>query len=232
MPWELRAKKAEKSSANPRFLRRGGLLSSLQSGYVCYIIIYGRKMARGPLLLFLPLIVAGLSGCEVPPLEYPLAASPPSRDRLETPREIVPSRLEYAQEPDSFAPVLTHRVSYPTQDQANYAFERDGMAAVDSAPPDRRAVRVRLFACRPGVLNDTTVRIEPVRGHAVHCATEFFDAQNRRLSRNIVNFYYDRGAWHMLETAPPTTPAPWIDPEPSPTNYFSWAPFGRRTASY
>lgn len=198
-------------------------------------------MAPRTSLLFLPFIMAGLSGCEAPPVEYSLAATAPARDRLQTPREVVPGRLEFAQQPDSFAPVLTHRVPYPTQDQANYAFKRDGMAAVyplsspyviranDPLPSDRRAVRVRLFACRPGALNDTTGRIEPTRGHAVHCATDFFNAQDRQLSRETVNYYYYRGAWRMFETNPPTAPAPWTNPEPSPKDYFSWAPFGRRT---
>ncbi len=198
-------------------------------------------MPRRTRFLLAPLILAGLAGCEAPPAGYSLAAQPPTRDLLLTPREVVPGRLEYARQPDTFAPVLTQRVAYPTQEQADYAFERFSMAVetpfsdplvVRAAEPhsfDRRAFRIHLFACRPGALNDTTGRIEVVRGHVVHCAIDFLDAQNRRLSRRTVNFTYDRGAWRLAETAPPTAPAPWIDPEPSPKDYFSWLPWGRRT---
>ena len=110
----------------------------------------------------------------------------------------------------------------------------DPLVVRAAEPPssDRRVVRVHLFACRPGALNDTTGRIVAVRGHVVHCATDFLDAQDRRLSRQTVNFTYDRGAWRMAETAPPTAPAPWINPEPSPKDYFSWLSWGRRTTPY
>jgi hypothetical protein len=201
-------------------------------------------MSPRALFLLAPLILAGLTGCEVSAPQYSVAGSLPSRDPLLTPREVVPGRLEYARQPDTFAPVLTQRVAYPTQEQANYAFERFSMAAeapfsnpfvVRSTEPsssDRRAVRIHLFGCRPGALNDTTGRIEAVRGHVVHCATDFLDAQDRRLSRETANFFYDRGAWRMAETAPPTAPAPWINPEPSPKDYFSWLPWGRRTTRY
>ena len=199
--------------------------------------------SRAPFLLA-PLIIACLTGCEVSPLQYSVAVSPPARDPLLTPHEVVPGRLEYARPPDTFAPVLTQRVAYPTQDQANYAFERFSMAAenpfgdrlvihaADPLPSGRGVVRIRLFACRPGALNDTTARIEAVRGHVVHCATDFLNAQDRPLSRKTVNFTYEHGAWRMAETAPPTAPAMWINPEPSPKDYFSWLPWGRRTTPY
>lgn len=201
-------------------------------------------MPRRTRFFLAPLILAGLTGCETPLARYSQVAQPPTRDPLLTPRELVPGRLEYARPPDTFAPLLTQRVAYPSQEQANYAFERFSMAVeypasnplvVRSAEQpfsDRRAVRIHLFACRPGALNDTTGRIEAVRGHVVHCATDFLDAQDRRISRQTVNFNYDRGAWHMAETAPPTAPAPWINPEPSPKDYFSWLPWGRRTTPY
>lgn len=184
-----------------------------------------------------------LSACQStePP---PYALTPPARDTLYAPRQVIPGRLEYAQEPDTFAPVLTQRAAYPTQEQANYAFQRDNVAAyyptkgpyvarVDETPASpRRAVRVHLFACKPGTLNDVTGRIEPARGLAVHCATDFFNANGERVSRETVNYYYDRDAWRMIATRPPTTPAPWINPERSPTDYFSWLPFGARSTPY
>ena len=145
-------------------------------------------------------IAAFLSGCETPP-PAALVAPPPARDRLYTPAEITPGRLQYAREPDAFAPVLTDRVAYPTQEQANSAFARENMAssyptkgpyvirASDPLPTERRAISLRLFACKPGVLNSVTGRIVEPRGKAVHCATDFLDGQGRRLARETVNFY-------------------------------------------
>jgi hypothetical protein len=171
-------------------------------------------------------------------------AEAPARDRLLTPREVVPGRLAYADEPDAFAPVLASRVAYPTQAQANYAFQRsrasseqsdsDPLALIVGDPngSDLGAVRVRLFACRSGALDDITGRILPARGRVVHCATDFVDAQDRRLSRETVNFFYERGAWRMAQTAPPKAQAPWIAPESSPKDYFSWSHWGRRTTPY
>jgi hypothetical protein len=188
-------------------------------------------------------IAAFLSGCETPP-PAALVAPPPVRDRLYTPAEITPGRLQYAREPDAFAPVLTDRVAYPTQEQANSAFARENMAsfyptagpyvirASDPLPTQRRAASLRLFACKPGVLNSVTGRIVEPRGKAVHCATDFLDGQGRRLSRETVNFCYAGGAWQMLETNAPTTPAAWINPERSPSDPFSWFPFGKRSMPY
>ena len=108
-------------------------------------------------------IAAFLSGCETPP-PAALVAPPPARDRLYTPAEITPGRLQYAREPDAFAPVLTDRVAYPTQEQANNAFARENMAssypttgpyvirASDPLPTERRADEpspLRLQAGRP-----------------------------------------------------------------------------------
>ena len=188
-------------------------------------------------------IAAFLSGCETPP-PAALVAPPPARDRLYTPAEITPGRLQYAREPDAFAPVLTDRVAYPTQEQANSAFARDNMAssyptkgpyvirASDPLPTERRATSLRLFACKPGALNSVTGRIVEGQSQAVHCATDFLDGQGRRLSRETVNFYYSEGAWRMLETNAPTMPAAWINPERSPSDPFSWFPFGKRSTPY
>jgi hypothetical protein len=99
-------------------------------------------------------------------------------------------------------------------------------------PSDRRAASVHLFACKPGVLNSVTGRIDQPVGHAVHCATDFLDGQGRRLSREPVNYYYFASDWHMRETSAPTTPAPWINPERSPSDSFSWFPFGKRSTPY
>jgi hypothetical protein len=198
--------------------------------------------ARAIFLLTL-LVPTGLAGCEGAPVQYGLLSLPPARDQLLAPRQVIPGRLEYAEQPDAFAPLLTQRRAYPTQIQANYAYQRylasqgrsmggPFVGTRSSVAAERRADRIRLFACRPGVLNDTTGRIELPRGNQVHCATDFLDGQDRRLFRETVNFSYEHGAWRMVETAPPMTPAPWINPEPSPKDSFSWAPWGRRTTPY
>jgi hypothetical protein len=195
-------------------------------------------------LLIAPLILGDLAGCEAPRAQYASMAEAPARDRLLAPREEVPGRLAYADAPDAFAPVLTSRVAYPTQAQANDAFQRswasseqsdgDPLALIVGDPKgsDRGPVRVRLFACRSGGLDDITGRIVPTRGRGVHCATDFVDAQDRRLFRETVNFFYERGAWRMAQTAPPQAQAPWIAPESSPKDYFSWSPWGRRMTPY
>ena len=199
-------------------------------------------MSRAVRFAVFAAIAAFLSGCETPPAA--LVAPPPVRDRLYTPAEITPGPLQYAREPDAFAPVLTDRVAYPTQEQANSAFARENMAssystkgpyvirASDALPTERRATSFRLFACKPGVLNSVTGRIVEGQSHAVHCATDFLDGQGRRLARETVNFYYSEGAWRMLETNAPTMPAAWINPERSPSDPFSWFPFGKRSTPY
>ena len=201
-------------------------------------------MRRLAVLLFILPIASGLAGCESAPAQQSLAGLAPARDALLEPREVAPGRLEYAEQPDTFAPLLTQRRPYPTELQANDAYRRflasavrvgaDPLVVASSTPAssDRAAVRIRLFACRPGALNDVTGGIEPPRGHEVHCATDFLDAQDRRLYRETVNFSYERGAWRMAETAPPLTPSSWIKPEPSPKDFYSWAPWGHRTTPY
>lgn len=188
------------------------------------------------------LLAALLSACASPPVA--LVPTPSARDRLYMPNEITPGRLEYARAPDSFAPVLTHRVAYPTQSQANNAFDRENwtahvpargpsvIRATDPLPADRRAAGVRLFACRPRILNSVTGRIDPARLNGVHCATDFLNAQGRPLSRQTVNYFYDANAWHMRATDAPTSVPPWIDPEPSPADPLSWLPFGKRSTPY
>ncbi len=200
-------------------------------------------MSRAVKFAVLAPIAAFLSGCETAP-PAALVAPPPARARLYTPAEITPGRLQYAREPDAFAPVLTDRIAYPTQEQANNAFARENIVssyqtkgpyvirASDPLPTERRAMSLRLFACKPGVLNSVTGRIVEGQSHADHCATDFLDGQGRWLARQTVNFYHEEGAWRMLETDAPTTPAAWINPERSPSDPFSWLPFGKRSTPY
>jgi hypothetical protein len=199
-------------------------------------------MSGRAVLLIAPLILGGLAGCDAPADQYFSVVRPPARDRLLAPREVIPGRLAYADKPDAFAPVLVNRVAYPTQAQANYAFQ-GSRASSESSEGDplpvsiggdatRGPVHIRLFACRSGALDDVTGRIKLPRGSVVHCATDFLDAQDRRLFSETVNFFYERGAWRMAETAPLKTQAPWVAPEPSPKDYISWSPWGRRTTPY
>jgi len=133
------------------------------------------------------------SGCEAPPPDTPWRPNLHSRSSPNARDVVQPSRI--CATAGYFRPVLTQRLAYPSQEQANYAFERFSMAVeyaasnslvVRSAEPpfsDRRAVRIRLFACR--LARSTTRRKD--RGSArpfVHCATDFLDAQDRRLSEN------------------------------------------------
>ena len=199
-------------------------------------------MSRAVKFAVLAPVAAFLSGCETPPVSS--VALLPARDRLYTPAEITPGRFQYAREPEAFAPVLTDRVAYPTQEQANKAFDREDMTSSyptkgpyvirpsDPLPTVRRAASIRLFACKPGVLNSVTGRIVEGQTHAVHCATDFLDRAGRGLSRETVNFYYSAGAWRTLETNAPTMPAAWINPERSPSDPFSWFPLGKRSTPY
>ncbi|WP_330085230.1 hypothetical protein [Methylocystis iwaonis] len=185
------------------------------------------------------LITVGLAACDRPSIQYALLSPAPARDPLFAPKQVTPGHLEYAEQPDTFAPVLTQHRAYPTQTQANYAYQRFLLRGRTTRDPPvflgstaAGAVRIRLFACRPGALNDTTGRIERARSYEVHCAADFLDPQDSSLFRKIVNFSYERGAWRMAGTAPPMAPAPWINPEPAPSDFLSWAPWGRRTTPY
>jgi hypothetical protein len=172
-----------------------------------------------------------LAGCAVQPEPLPLAAPviAPARDALYAPAEVRAGRLAYAPDRTTFAPVLTERVAYPTQAQAQNAFMRSPWAAVRfaSAAEPGHAASVRLFACRPGALDGQTGRMARYRGPVVLCATEFLDAAGQPLWRAPINFYFHRHAWRMHDPDPPRAPAPWLYPERSPPQ--SWNPFGDRT---
>ncbi|MGL4439015.1 MAG: hypothetical protein ACRCUE_07065 [Bosea sp. (in: a-proteobacteria)] len=184
-----------------------------------------------------------LAGCAAPPEPLaPLAivTATPARDSLYTPEQVRSGRLEYAPDRSSFAPVLTERVAYPTQPQAQNAFLRSQWSVVRFSSvvkgpalpamqtgPTYTATSVRLFACRPGALDGQTGRMVRYRGPVVLCATEFLDDAGLRLWRAPINFYFHRQAWRMHEPDPPTAPVPWLNPEPSPRR--SWNPFGDRT---
>ena len=186
---------------------------------------------------------AALSGCAADPEVHQQTnyiSAPPQTDPLYRPQRVIPGRLEYAPDRSTFAPVLTQRFTYPTQPQANYAFQRSQWSTVafqrptKSAPTDSRivygtsqiATSVALFACKPGAIDSQTGRYVSYRGPVVVCATDFLD-EGAVLYRAPVNFYNRNHAWHMIEQYPPTVPVPWLNPEPSiPRN---WNPFGDKT---
>ena len=164
--------------------------------------------------------VLALAGCASPPPSAVMLVPPPATDRLFRPDRVEPGRLEYAPDRSTFAPVLTERVSYPTQPQADAAYRR----LLAGAPPDLRATSVRLFGCRPGAIDPQTARVARYRGPVVLCATEYLDASGRVIGRRPVNFVYANGAWAMHPVDPPRRLVPWTNRERSPTDPWSWVP--------
>jgi hypothetical protein len=181
------------------------------------------------------------AGCAAePPLRaISYVAATPKRDSLFTPERVVPGRLEYAPDRNTFAPILSTHAAYPTQRQANFAYIRgssdpgvyvigadDAVAAAESASSFElaRPASVALFACKPGALDELTGRVERFRGPVVHCATDFFDGDQHRMFRATANFAYVDHAWTMQITHPPQTKAAWLTREPSPTDRWWWVP--------
>ena len=175
------------------------------------------------------------------PIGY--VAPPPKHDALYTPDKVTPDRLEYSPERDKFAPILTERAAYPTQIEANNAFARatynPGIYVIKTSeivPANYYAqgaepsqpTNVHLFACQPGALDEQTTRILLYRGHVVHCATDFLDADQQRMYRATVNFFYANRAWSMQITHPPITQARWLSVDRSPTDAWWWVPFRDR----
>jgi len=196
---------------------------------------------------FAPLIILpALAGCaSVSPSPARLEpAAPPRYDALYTPGFPVPGHLEYSPDRDTFAPILTDRVAYPTQGEANNAFaraiSRPGLYVITfetalsaeyptwSGGEAKTPASLHLFACAPGALNDQTGRIELYRGHVVHCATDFSGSDGARLFRATANFYYADRAWSMVVTHPPMTRASWLASEHSPHDAWWWVPFRGR----
>lgn len=177
-------------------------------------------MARDALLP-LSLVVLALAGCASPaPTIVAVVPQPLAADALYVPARVVPGRLEYAPDRSTFAPVLTERVAYPTQPEANAAYQR----YVALGPPDLRASSVRLFGCRPGALDPQTARVSRYRGLAVLCATDFLDTGGRTIGRRPVNFTYRDHAWAMQPVDPPRSLVPWLGREKSPSDPWGWLP--------
>ena len=187
------------------------------------------------------IVVLALFGCAAPsPPPARFAIDPPRHDALFTPGDPIPGHLEYSGDRDNFAPILTERVAFPTQGEANSAFARatarPGLYVVtfEGALTGERSLEigteppvpagVRLFACAPGALDEQTGRVEAYRGHVVHCATDFLGIDGARLFRATVNFVYIDQAWSMSLTHPPISKAAWLASEPSPNDAWWWIP--------
>lgn len=171
-------------------------------------------------VLLLPALLAA-SGCAPSPPTPVAVIALPSQEPLYAPERVVPGRLEYTPDGSTFAPILTERVSYPTQDQANDAFRR---RLVDTVAVRAGASSVWLFGCKPGALDERTARIVRYRGPVVHCATDLLDPAGRRLDRQTINFAYDGAIWQMQPVDPPRTAVPWRGREGSPKDPWSWVP--------
>ena len=178
-------------------------------------------MIRTSLLLALSCatLTAGCASSAPPPIIE--EARIPATDPLYQPRRVTPGRLEYAPDRSTFAPILTERFAYPTQPEANAAYRRLlALAQLDRSYPSS----VWLFGCKPGALDAQTARVTRYRGPVVHCATDFLDPSGRPVSRQTVNFYYDRSAWTMQPVYPPRSAVPWRGREPPPTDIWWWIP--------
>lgn len=171
------------------------------------------------MLAMLPLLTLAACAPPAPPV-VAVAPAAPAIDPLYRPARVVPGRLEYAPDRSTFAPILTERVAYPTQPEANDAYLR----RVAGGPADLQGVTVQLFACKPGALDAQTPRVSRVRGPVVHCATDFVDGLGRPLGRIPVNFVYTGRTWTMQPVNAPRTLVPWLNREKSPRDRWSWVP--------
>lgn len=175
-------------------------------------------MRRGQCLAMSLLIV--LTGCAAPAAPSP-DAGPPIPEPLYVPDRVKPGRLEYAPDRSTFAPVLTERFPYPTQPEANAAYRR----LLAMAPPDGAyPASIWLFGCKPGALDELTVRVTRYRGPVAHCATDFLDSSGRRTRRETANFYYYGAVWNMQPVYPTRTAVPWRNRERSPKDFWWWVP--------
>lgn len=188
------------------------------------------------------LILLSVAGCanQPSPDETGMLATPPMTDALLTPRSNNPARLHYTDTFETFPPIMTEPGSYPTQAQANFAYQRSAWARVSfpvvikglpheevAAAAQQAAMAIHLFACGRGSLNGLTGRIESFgSGPVVNCATDFLDENNQVMARRPINFYYYGRAWHMLNPHPSYRQPGWRTYTPSPPH--NWNPFGDR----
>lgn len=148
---------------------------------------------------------------------------PPAYDRLHAPANVTDGKLQYTRDWKEFAPIMTHRGAYPTQEQAQFAFERSQWTVVrdnlirKSGPstmtqvyaPSSDAAGVRIFACKPGALHGSIGRTIPVGKNVVVCASDLLGANGESVARIPLNFYYERGAWRVHDPEPGYVPPRW-----------------------
>ncbi len=178
----------------------------------------GRSAVRGVAVSILG--GALLAGCAVQPEPLPLAAAPvtaPARDALYAPAEARAGRLAYAPDRSTFAPVLTERVPYPTQAQAQNAFLRSPWTAVRFAsgrrtwPRRRQRAALRLPARRARRPDRADGALSWPRG----AVRDRVPRRGRPTSvARAINFYFHRDAWRMHDPDPPRAPVPWLHPNP------------------
>ncbi len=95
-------------------------------------LLIGRRGGAAALLAFL------LSACSPPQHDLVLENRAPPADALYRADPVTPGRLAYAPDRKSFAPVLTEPFTYPTQPQAEHAWQRARISRVDVAQKEGR----------------------------------------------------------------------------------------------
>lgn len=168
-----------------------------------------------------------LSACAPPQQVRSIENEPPTTGALYRADPVLPGRLAYAPDRETFAPVLTEPFTYPTQAQAEHAWHRANVNRVDVAEQDRRLPAIRLFGCKPGALDSLTGRVTRYRGPVVHCAVDF-GLPEHPLRREMVNFYHHGGAWRLLATDPPLAPVAWLIREKSQRDPWRFLPWRER----
>jgi len=183
-----------------------------------------------------PLIAVALlvQSCATPPPPAPEPAPPilPARDAYLKPDRVDDGKLQYTDDYATFAPFMARRTGYPTQQQAQYAFQRSqwhgmpfktvrtryGAKVLEnvSYQPDFPTTAIRLFACSPGALDGITGRIVKSSHPLVHCATDLLGPNHERLARVPLNFYYTDKQWRLQDPNPSYRAPEWRNREPSP----------------
>ncbi|TQI65235.1 hypothetical protein FHT98_5105 [Bosea sp. AK1] len=200
-------------------------------------------MHRSVLLIGIAAAAVALAGCASQPVNDAPVLLPATSAYL-APEQVHRGGQEYGSGYERFPPIMTERIGYPTENQANAALRRslwgtvpirtlvtkEGVEAIalPVALPDALAHRVRLFACRPGALDGVTGRVRTHRGPVVVCASDLLAADGAVLARVPLNFYYWQDAWRLQDPRPGYKPVPWVENEPSPPKSSGWLPWQDR----
>ncbi len=169
-----------------------------------------------------------LSACSQPQPILVLENRLPTMDALHRADPVVPGRLAYAPDRETFAPVLTEPFAYPTQKQAEHAWQRASSGSVDIGEQLRRPSAIRLFGCKPGALDNLTGRVTRYRGPVVHCAADFGLVPGQPLRRETMNFYHHGGAWRLLTTDASRASVAWLNREKSERDPWRFLPWRER----